>query len=137
MSTSVLPETWKRPSGYSEARGAAPGTTIVVAGQLGLAHGDGTPAEGTDFAAQWALALARVGEVVRAAGGSPEDVVSLRIYVTDLGEYRAAGRDLGPGWAAVFGRHFPAMTMVEVSGLLEPEAKIEIEAVAIVGEGGA
>jgi enamine deaminase RidA (YjgF/YER057c/UK114 family) len=135
MSTAVLPQGWKRPAGFSEGRSVEPGTTIVVAGQLGLTQGDGSPAEAADFAAQWALALARVADVVRAAGGGAEDVVSLRIYVTDLDEYRAAGRDLGPGWGAVFGKHFPAMTMVEVSGLLEPEAKIEIEAVAVVGAG--
>lgn len=137
MSTSVLPESWKRPAGYSEGRSAASGTTIAVAGQLGISQGDGSPADASGFAAQWALALARVGDVVRAGGGVIEDVVLLRIYVTDLAEYRAAGRDLGAGWGAVFGQHFPAMTMVEVSGLLEPAAKIEIEAVAIVGEAAA
>ena len=86
-----------------------------------------------DFAAQFAQALANVASVVRAAGGEPQHVVRMTVYVTDKRLYLAAIKDAGAAWRAVFGKHFPAMALVEVSGLVEPGALVEIEATAAIG----
>lgn len=85
-----------------------------------------------DFPAQFAQALQNVRAVVEAAGGTVEQVGRLTCYVTDLDAYRSARPQLGPIWRAVFGRHFPAMAVVGVSGLVEPDAMIEIEATAVL-----
>lgn len=124
----VLPDGWAPGRGYAHCmRVPAGAVTVHVAGQFGI--DDDEPG---DFAAQWAIALARVVEAVRAAGGEPEQVAALTVYVTDLDAYRAAGPALGDGWRAAFGRWFPAITMVEVSGLVDSRALVEIAAVAHV-----
>jgi enamine deaminase RidA (YjgF/YER057c/UK114 family) len=105
---------------------------VAVAGQFGW---DPTTFDlaGDDFAAQWSQSLANVVGVVAAAGGGPDDVLSLRVYVTDMDAYRAAGSALGGGWQASFGSHFPAITLVEVGALTESGALVEIEATARIG----
>lgn len=107
------------------------GRILFVAGQVGLEPGDsGKPLE---FVAQFAGALDRVLTVVRAAGGGPEDVGRMTVYVTDLPAYRASLAALGEAWRARFGTHYPAMALVEVKGLVDRGAMVEIEATAVIG----
>ena len=131
MSSRILrPDGWPRPKGYSDGV-AATGTTVFTAGQIGW-----DPLTGgfvsDDFAEQTATALDNVLAIVAAAGGTSRDVVRLVWYVTRLDEYRGARARLGEVFRARFGDHYPAMSVLEVSGLLEPQAKVEIEATAVV-----
>lgn len=126
----VDPPELARPSGYSHGIAAAGGATLHVAGQVGWDR-DGRIVS-DDLVAQFDRALANVIEVVDAAGGAPEGITRMRIYVTDLGDYRARRREIGAAYRGRMGRHFPAMSLVQVAGLLEPGAKIEIEADARV-----
>lgn len=130
MSGAVLPDGWERPAGYAEGW-AVPlcGTLVAVAGQLGVGGAGG---EAPGFPEQWRAALERVVAVVRAAGGATTSIVSLRVFVTDLDDYGRHGRALGESYRDVLGRHHPAVTMVEVSRLAHPAARIEIEALAVV-----
>jgi enamine deaminase RidA (YjgF/YER057c/UK114 family) len=101
----------------------------MVAGQFGWDPASGK-CESDIFAEQWEQALCNVRTVVEAAGGSVSTISTLTIYVTSLERYRAAGRDLGDSWRRVYGKHFPAMTLVEVAGLTDPDALVEVEGVA-------
>ncbi len=85
-----------------------------------------------DFVEQFHQALANLIAVVREAGGRPEQIARVLVYVTDKEEYRARTKEVGERWRALMGRHFPAMALVEVKGLLEPEAKVEIEGIAVI-----
>jgi len=78
------------------------------------------------------VALTNLVTVLKAAGGQPAHLVALRAYVTDIAEFNAAGAAIGAAWTATLGRHFPAMTLVQVSALIDPNAKIEIEGEAIL-----
>jgi enamine deaminase RidA (YjgF/YER057c/UK114 family) len=110
----------------------ARGRTLYVAGQIGWEL-DGSFAT-DDLGGQFARALDHVVAVVRAAGGQPEDLVKMTVYVTDLAAYRASLRTIGEAWRTRLGKHFPAMALVGVAGLVEPRAKVEIEAVAVLAE---
>jgi enamine deaminase RidA (YjgF/YER057c/UK114 family) len=85
-----------------------------------------------DFAAQFRQALANVVAVVRAAGGEPNDLMSLTIYVVDKQAYMARVKELGAIWKELIGRHYPAMALVEVADLLEEGAQVEIQALAAI-----
>jgi enamine deaminase RidA (YjgF/YER057c/UK114 family) len=122
---------WPRPKGYANGV-VAKGRTLYVAGQVGWNAEQHF--ESDDFAVQLGQALDNVVAVVRAAGGAPESVVKMTIYVTDLAAYRAAQPALGAVWRARFGRHFPAMALVGVAGLVEQRALVEIEAVCALDE---
>lgn len=128
----VNPAHFARPKGYANGI-VARGRALYVAGQIGWEH-DGTFAS-ADLAAQFARALDHVLDVVRAAGGEAHHVVRLTVYVTDLPAYRSSLRAIGEAWRARFGRHYPAMALVGVAGLVEPLAKVEIEATAVLPEG--
>jgi enamine deaminase RidA (YjgF/YER057c/UK114 family) len=128
----ILPEGWARARGYSHAVATEGGTTLRVAGQLAVRDGKGPVEAGLDFGAQFAQALANVVAVVRAAGGEPRHVASLRAYVTDMAAFHASGAAIGEGWRASLGKHFPAMTLVGVTALVDPNAKVEIEAEAVL-----
>jgi enamine deaminase RidA (YjgF/YER057c/UK114 family) len=78
------------------------------------------------------VALSNVVAVLKAAGGQPTHLVALRAYVTDIAEFNSAGAAIGAAWGVTLGRHFPAMTLVQVSALIDPNAKVEIEAEAIL-----
>ncbi len=124
----VNPESLGAPRGWNHGLVApAGGRLLFVAGQVGVT--DGAPAE---FAAQFATALDRVLEVVRAAGGGPEHIARMTVYVTDLDAYRASRPVLGEAWRARFGRHYPAMALVGVAGLVDAGARVEIEATAVL-----
>jgi len=127
----VNPESLGAPKGWSHGV-VAPrnGRLLFVAGMAGWSgEAAGEPPA---FAEQFARALDQVLTVVREAGGEPEDVARMTVYVTDLTEYRAALPALGEAWRQRFGRHYPAMALLEVSGLVDRGAKLEIEATAVV-----
>jgi enamine deaminase RidA (YjgF/YER057c/UK114 family) len=131
MSRAVQPPGWKKPSGYAngvEARGRM----VFVAGQIGWDAQQKLVAG--DFVEQAAQALANVVAVLREAGARPEHVVRLTWYVVDRREYLASLAALGARYRAIMGRHFPAMTAVQVAALVEEGARVEIEATAVVPE---
>lgn len=107
----------------------AGGQLLFVAGQIGWDR-EGVFAAG--LSAQFELALRNVLEVVVAAGGGPTSIGRLTIYVVDKHDYAARVKEIGQAYRAVLGKHFPAMSLVEVAALLEPSALVEIEATAVV-----
>ncbi|MFL5321877.1 MAG: RidA family protein [Myxococcaceae bacterium] len=129
--TRIQPLGWAKPSGYSNGI-VAEGKLLFVAGQIGWDPRSSKPKFPKTFAAQFDLALANVCEVVREAGGVPEDLVRLTVYVTDKKEYLASLKGVGDAWKRRIGRHYPAMALVEVADLVENQAKVEIEATAVL-----
>lgn len=127
--TPLNPKGWPAPRGYSNGL-AGEGRLVILGGQIGW-DAQGRFAEG--FVAQVRQALANIVAVLAEAGGRPEHIARLTWYVTDIAAYRASLAELGPAYRAVMGRHFPAMTLVQVVALVEPEARVEIEATAILG----
>jgi len=127
----VNPAALGQPKGWNHGVLApAGGRLLFVAGMAGF--GAGQSGEPPGFAAQFARALDQVLTVVREAGGEPEHVARMTVYVTDLAEYRARLRELGEAWRARFGRHYPAMALLEVKGLVDRGACVEIEATAVL-----
>lgn len=129
----LLPEGWPRPKGYSNGM-VAEGRIVVTGGVVGW---DAAGRFASGFVAQARQTFENIAAILGEAGAGPEHLVRLTWYVTDIEEYRAAGRDLGAAYRAVFGRHFPAMAAVQVVRLVEPEARIEIEATAVLPTGEA
>ena len=127
---SVLqPEGWPRPRGFAHGV-VAEGRMVFVAGMIGW---DETGEfAGDDLPTQVGQALRNVLAVLAEAGGGPEHVARLTWYVTDRDEYNASQKEIGAAYREVMGRHFPAMAVVEVSGLVEARAKVEIEATAVL-----
>lgn len=128
--THLLPAGWPRPSGYSNGV-AASGRQVFVAGQIGWDETGRIVS--ADFADQFRQVLANTLAVLAEAGAGPEHVCRMTWYVTSRDEYTAALPALGTHWKALMGRNYPAMAVVIVSGLVEPEAKVEIETTAVVG----
>jgi enamine deaminase RidA (YjgF/YER057c/UK114 family) len=126
----LQPEGWPRPSGYANGV-AASGRLIFVAGQVGW-NPETCRFETDDFVAQAAQALRNVVAVLRAASAEPRHLVRLTWFITDKAAYRAAQREIGIAYREVIGRHYPAMSVVVVAGLLEERAKVEIEATAVM-----
>ncbi|HEY6325761.1 MAG TPA: RidA family protein [Candidatus Cybelea sp.] len=129
MSDSVNPPGWPRPSGYANGI-VAEGRYVAISGQIGWNERNELVSD--DFLEQARQALRNVVAVVRAAGGAPEHLVRLTWYVTDKNEYRAALKELGASYREIVGAHYPAMALVQVAGLLEEGAKVEIEATAVL-----
>ncbi|MEM7267888.1 MAG: RidA family protein [Pseudomonadota bacterium] len=127
MSKIIHPEGWKPAKGYANGVLSKSGV-LYVAGQIGWTADQ--IFEAHDFLGQAKQALQNVLAVVEAAGGAAEDITRLTWYVTDKREYVAAQKEMGGIYREIMGRHFPAMTMVVVTGLVEDEALVEIEAVA-------
>jgi enamine deaminase RidA (YjgF/YER057c/UK114 family) len=130
----LRPEGWIPPKGYAHGV-AARGTLVFVGGQIGWNAAQKFDSD--DFVAQAKTALANVIAVLAEAGGRPEHIVRMTWYVVDKREYVASYRALGAAYRAVMGRHFPAMTAVEVKALIEDRAKVEIEATAVIPDGAA
>lgn len=125
------PQHWVRPKGYSNGV-AAKGSMVFVSGMVGW-NGEGKfVAE--DFAGQVRQALRNILEVLNEASARPEHIVRMNWYVVDKQEYLAASREIGAIYREIIGRHYPAMTVVEVSGLLEAQARLEIEVTAVLPE---
>ena len=123
------PRNWKRARGYANGI-AAEGRMVFVAGQIGW-NAD-QQFESLDFVAQVRQALENVVAVVQEAGGRREHVTRLTWYITDKAEYLSRLPEVGEAYRGVMGKHFPAMTMVQVTALIEDRAKVEIEASAVV-----
>ena len=126
--TLLQPPGWPRPRGYANGI-AAEGRTVFVAGQVGW-DAEGRFAEG--FVPQVAQALRNVAAVLAVAGATPDRIARMTWYVTDIAAFRTAGAPLGAAWREVMGRHYPAMSVVAVAALVEPEALVEIEATAVL-----
>jgi enamine deaminase RidA (YjgF/YER057c/UK114 family) len=126
----IEPEGWAKPRGYSNGMRAR-GELLAIAGQIAWDAQARLVGEG-DFVRQFEQALANVVAIVRAAGGAPEDLVSLTIYVTDSKEYLARLADVGAAYRRVVGKHYPAMALLVVAGLLELGAKVEIQGLAVL-----
>jgi enamine deaminase RidA (YjgF/YER057c/UK114 family) len=129
----VQPAGWPTPSGYAHGVVASLGATgrvLAVAGQIGAAR-DGTVVAG-GLVAQFDQALGNLLEVVAAAGGAGEHVIAMTMYVLDVAAYRAARPALGEAWRRRLGRHFPAITLVAVSGLVDEDAVVEISGLAVL-----
>lgn len=123
------PPGWPRPRGYANGV-AARGQQIHVSGMVGW-----TPQglfETDDFVAQSRQALQNIVAVLNEAGAGPEHIVRMTWYVLDKREYLAAGRALGAAYREVIGSHYPAMSAVQVAGLMEDRARVEIEVTAIL-----
>jgi enamine deaminase RidA (YjgF/YER057c/UK114 family) len=124
------PQGWDRPAGYSNAVSAS-GRVVFIAGQVGW-----NPAtsrfEVHDLCGQIRQALRNVVTALAAAGAGPEEITRLTWYITDRDLYRSNRKAIGEVYREILGRHFPAMSVVIVSALLEPEALVEIEATAVV-----
>jgi enamine deaminase RidA (YjgF/YER057c/UK114 family) len=130
MSREILqPPGWARPRGYANGVAAA-GRQVFVAGQIGWDAGQRIVSD--DFAAQARQALANVVAVLACAGARPEHLVRLTWYVTSRDDYNASLAEIGASYRELIGRHYPAMSVVVVAGLLEPRAKVEIEATAVL-----
>jgi enamine deaminase RidA (YjgF/YER057c/UK114 family) len=126
----IQPPGWPMPQGYANAV-AATGRQIFLAGQVGWDPVTGAFAS-DDLATQAAQALANIAAVLRAAGAEPRHLTRLTWYVTDRSEYLAARPAIGAAYRAVLGRHYPAMSLLVVHSLLEQQAKVEIEATAVI-----
>ena len=127
----ILPTGWPRPKGYANGV-AARGEMLFIAGMIGWdAQGR---FESDDFAVQARQALKNIAEVLREAGGVPENIVRMTWYVTDKREYLAAAQEVGKAFREIIGAYNAAMTAVEVRALMEDRAKVEIEATAVLPE---
>jgi enamine deaminase RidA (YjgF/YER057c/UK114 family) len=133
MSMRILqPPGWARAKGFSNGI-AAKGTLVFIAGQIGWT-GEGEW-EARDFAGQFRQALQNILAVLKEADGKPEHLVRLTWYVIDKDEYLRALPQVGAAYRELMGRHYPTMAVVQVGGLVEGEARLEIEATAVIPEG--
>ncbi len=125
----LLPQGWPRPSGYSNGV-VAEGRIVFVAGQIGW-----TPDmvfESDDFLGQLSQTLKNTLAVLKEAGAGPEHIARMTWYVTDREEYLANLKGMGAIWRETMGKNYPAMACLEISGLMEPRARIEIETTAVL-----
>ena len=125
----LQPEGWPRPAGYANGV-AARGRLIFTAGQIGW--NDGGVFVTDDFTEQTRQALKNIVAVLAAAGAKPEHITSMTWYVVNKAEYLASLKSVGAVWREVIGKHYCAMAAVEVAGLMEGRARIEIQAIAVV-----
>ena len=127
----INPESLGAPRGYTNGLLTSLDVRLLfIAGQV--AWDEQQRIVSTDFVEQFDRVLRNVLAVVREAGGTPEQIARLTVYVTDKREYQARTREIGERWRTLMGRHFPAMALVEVKSLLEDDAKVEIEGIAVI-----
>jgi enamine deaminase RidA (YjgF/YER057c/UK114 family) len=126
----VNPEGLAPPVGFAHAVVAAPGRTVYLGGQA--AQGPDGAIAGATLAEQFDLAAANLVAALAAAGGAPEHLVSLHVYVTDAAAYRAALAELGAAYRRHLGRHYVATALFEVAGLFDPAAEVELVGIAVV-----
>jgi enamine deaminase RidA (YjgF/YER057c/UK114 family) len=125
----IRPKGWPRPRGYSHAI-AASGTTVFISGQIGWDENQVFVAD--DLVRQVRRALTNIVALVTEAGGTPENIARMTWYVVDKRDYLANAAAIGAAYRDVMGKHFPAMSVVEVSALVEDRALVEIEATAVL-----
>jgi enamine deaminase RidA (YjgF/YER057c/UK114 family) len=126
----INPESLGKPKGYANGVLAEGEKLLFIAGQI--AWNEEQKIISADFVEQFDIALKNVITVVEEAGGAATNIVRLAVYVTDKAEYKARTKEIGERWQKRMGKHFPTMALVEVKGLLEDEAKVEIEGIAII-----
>ena len=124
----LLPEGWPHPKGYANGI-VVRGTQIFLGGQIGW---DAQGLVATDFVGQVRQALDNIVRLLREAGAGPEHVVRLVWYVTEMDAYATNLKAIGEAYRSLFGRHYPSMTLVQVVRLVEADAKVEIEATAVL-----
>jgi enamine deaminase RidA (YjgF/YER057c/UK114 family) len=127
----LQPPNWARAKGFSNGI-AANGKLVFIAGQIGWT-GQGEWRD-RSFAGQFRQAMQNIIEVLAQAGGQPQHIVRLTWYVLDKQEYVAALREVGAAYRELMGKHYPTMAVVQVSGLVEDQARLEIEATAVIPE---
>jgi len=130
MMNVLQPPSWARPKGFANGIAVKGGTTVYIAGQVGYTGQGEWQAQ--DFAGQFRQALANILAVLAQAGGRPEHLVRLTWYVLDKQEYLGALKNVGAAYRELMGRHYPVMAVVQVSGLVEDAARLEIEATAVI-----
>ncbi len=129
----LLPPGWPRPKGYANGV-AASGRFVFTAGVVGWNEEEVFARK--DLAGQFRQALLNVRAILAEGGAAPADIVRITCYVTDKRDYIASRADIGEAWRDVLGKVFPCMAVVEVSALVEDEAKVELEVTAVVADGG-
>jgi enamine deaminase RidA (YjgF/YER057c/UK114 family) len=127
----LLPEGWPRPKGYANGIAVEGGRTIYVAGQIGWDETGAFPH--ADFAGQFRQTLLNTLAVLKAGGAGPEHVVRMTWFIVDKHEYLASLKAIGAAWRELMGPNYPAMSVVQVTALIEDAAKVEIETTAVVG----
>ena len=127
----LQPPGWPRPKGYSNGI-AARGRILVTAGVVGWDESETFVSD--TLPGQFAQALQNILAILACDGAGPANIARLTCYVTSIDDYRASVKEIGEAWRAIMGRHYPAMALVEVRRLVEPEALVEIEATAVVPE---
>ena len=127
----LCPRGWPRPKGYSNAM-AARGRIVLTAGVVGW--NEQQEFVETTLAGQFAQTLRNIVAILECDGASPRNIARLTCYVTSIDEYLESAKEIGAAWREIMGRHYPAMALVEVVRLVEREAKVEIEATAVVPE---
>jgi len=125
----LQPPAWARPRGFSNGI-AARGKLVFIAGQVGFTGQ--RKWEARDFAGQFRQTLKNILEILQEAKGKPEHIVRLTWYVLDKQEYLGSLKQVGEAYRELMGRHYPAMAVVQVSGLVEAQARLEIEATAVI-----
>src|SRR5215831_10378029 len=125
------PASLKKPSGYTHGFAADGGRTRYTAGQTAASLG---PIPNDDFVDQFDRALAAVLEVVKEAGGKPEDLMTFTIFVSSVDEYLASLKPLGERYRKRMGRHYPCMALLEITRFVNPKAKVEIVATAVLDD---
>jgi enamine deaminase RidA (YjgF/YER057c/UK114 family) len=128
----LQPPGWVKPKGYSNGIAVKGGTTVFIAGQI--AFDSKNVFEEKTFAGQFRQTLKNTLAVLAEAGGRPEHIVRMTWYVLDKQEYLGALKDVGAAWRELIGQHYPAMAVVQVGGLMEDEARLEIETTAVIPE---
>ena len=130
----VNPEELGEPRGWTNGMLAAPGGRLLfVAGQDAAEPGGEVTTD--DFVQQFRIALAKALAVVAAAGGTAQDVGRITIFVTDVDAYHASRKEIGVAYRVLMGKHFPAMALLEVKGLVDPRARVELELTAVIHDG--
>ena len=127
----LQPPGWARAKGFSNGISCS-GKLVFIAGQVGWS-GQGVW-EARDFAGQFRQAIKNIISVLHEAGGKPEHIVRLTWYVLDKQEYLGALKDVGAAYRELMGKHYPTMAVVQVGGLVEDQARLEIEATAVIPE---
>jgi len=128
----LQPAGWAQPKGYSNGIAVKGGTTVFIAGQI--AFNSKNVFEEKTFGGQFRQTLKNTLAVLAEAGGKPEHIVRMTWYVLDKQEYLGALKEVGAAWRELVGRHYPAMAVVQVGGLMEDEARLEIETTAVIPE---
>ena len=126
----LQPPSWSKPRGYSNAIAVKGGTAVYISGQVGWT-GTGVW-ESKDFSGQFRQALTNILEVLAQAKGKPEHIVRLTWYVVDRDEYLTSLKAVGEAYRELMGKHYPTMSVVQVGALVESQARLEIEATAVV-----